>query len=196
MDVSEVRQLLGPSLQMAAVFDAFSRVPLALQIFDAKPTARDMARLLKRAVGAFGPAVPDHRSRDGIHGTGVPQGHASSWHPPTLRLQGQHQGHGSPRTLLAHAQANRRTPLTLAASRPSGSRAARGANAALLPLLPSARESAGSDSGRGLPRPATRASSAVEPPRGRPGEGPRQAPFQIQYLDPGTRSFPILKPAA
>ena len=56
MDVSEVRQLLGPSLQMAAVFDAFSRVPLALQIFDAKPTARDMARLLKRAVGAFGPA--------------------------------------------------------------------------------------------------------------------------------------------
>lgn len=53
--MSEVRQLLGPSLQMAAVFDAFSRVPLAVRIFYAKPTACDMSHLLKRAVRAFGP---------------------------------------------------------------------------------------------------------------------------------------------
>jgi transposase InsO family protein len=38
---------------MAAVFDAFSRVPLVLQVFDAKPGARDMAQLLRRAARAF-----------------------------------------------------------------------------------------------------------------------------------------------
>jgi hypothetical protein len=46
MDLSEVKQLLGPSLHMAAVFDGFSRVPLALQVFAARPTAGDVAWLL------------------------------------------------------------------------------------------------------------------------------------------------------
>ena len=53
MDVTEVKQLLGPTLQLAAVFDAFSRAPLALQLFDRKPAARDMARLLRTAARAF-----------------------------------------------------------------------------------------------------------------------------------------------
>jgi hypothetical protein len=37
--------------------------------------------------------------------------------------------------------------------------------------------------------------SAVEPPRGRPGEGPAETPFRIEYLDPEQR-LPVLKPAA
>ena len=43
MDVTIVRQFLGPDLYLAAVFDAFSRVPLALNVFDrghARPTWR------------------------------------------------------------------------------------------------------------------------------------------------------------
>ena len=38
--------------------------------------------------------------------------------------------------------------------------------------------------------------AAVEPPRGRLGEGPAQAPFVIEYLDPDKRRFPVLKRAA
>ena len=38
--------------------------------------------------------------------------------------------------------------------------------------------------------------AAVEPPRGRPGEGPAQAPFVIEYLDPAKRRFPVLNRVA
>jgi len=37
---------------------------------------------------------------------------------------------------------------------------------------------------------------AQEPPRGRSGEGPREAPFRVDYLVPGTLRFPILRRAA
>ncbi len=38
--------------------------------------------------------------------------------------------------------------------------------------------------------------SAVEPPRGLPGGGPTRPPFEVAYLDPDARLFPILKIAA
>jgi len=53
MDVTIMRQLLGPDLHVAAVFDAFSRVPLTVTFFDRKPGALDMARLLSLAAKAF-----------------------------------------------------------------------------------------------------------------------------------------------
>jgi len=53
MDVTEVKQLLGPTLYMAAVFDAFSRAPLALRVFDSKPAALDMARFLRASARSF-----------------------------------------------------------------------------------------------------------------------------------------------
>jgi len=37
---------------------------------------------------------------------------------------------------------------------------------------------------------------AVELLRGRPGEGPREIPFQIEYADRRNRRLPVLKPAA
>ena len=37
---------------------------------------------------------------------------------------------------------------------------------------------------------------AVEPPRGRLGEGSLAAPFHIEHLDPANRRYPILTPAA
>ena len=39
MDVSLVKQFLGRSLFVAAVFDAFSRVPLAVQVLHRAPRA-------------------------------------------------------------------------------------------------------------------------------------------------------------
>jgi DNA-binding transcriptional regulator YiaG len=62
MDVSLVRQFLGPDLYMAAVFDAFSRVPLSLSVLDRAPTAFDMARLLRSTVKAF--SVPKYLITD------------------------------------------------------------------------------------------------------------------------------------
>jgi hypothetical protein len=52
MDSSEVRQIIGGTLHMGAVFDAFSRCPLVLEVFDRKPTGKDMAGLLRRAARA------------------------------------------------------------------------------------------------------------------------------------------------
>jgi hypothetical protein len=53
MDVTEVQAFLGGTLHVAAVFDAFSRVPLAVQTFERRPGASTMARLLKTAARGF-----------------------------------------------------------------------------------------------------------------------------------------------
>jgi transposase InsO family protein len=62
MDVSVIRQLLGPDLYMAAVFDAFSRVPLFLSVFDRATSASDMARLLRSTARVF--AAPKYLITD------------------------------------------------------------------------------------------------------------------------------------
>lgn len=55
MDVTEFKTLFGAhTLYFAAVFDAFSRLPLVGMTFDAKPGAASMARLLRNGVGRFG----------------------------------------------------------------------------------------------------------------------------------------------
>jgi len=38
--------------------------------------------------------------------------------------------------------------------------------------------------------------TAVEAPRGRPGEGPTEPPFHVEYLAPRSRRFPVLKQVA
>jgi len=56
MDVTEFKTLFGArTLYFAAVFDAFSRLPLAGMTFAAKPGASAMARLFRSAVAVFGP---------------------------------------------------------------------------------------------------------------------------------------------
>ena len=54
MDGSQVRLLLGRVHHVVAVFDAFSRAPLAVEVFDHKPRAWEMGRLFRKAVKAFG----------------------------------------------------------------------------------------------------------------------------------------------
>ncbi|MCM2256261.1 MAG: DDE-type integrase/transposase/recombinase, partial [Vicinamibacteria bacterium] len=53
-DTSEVRGFLGRTFHLAAVFDAFSRVPLVLGTFDHKPNSTETEALLQKAIGAFG----------------------------------------------------------------------------------------------------------------------------------------------
>ena len=55
MDVTEFKTLFGArTLYFAAVFDAFSRVPLAGRTFEAKPGGSAMLRLFKAVVAVFG----------------------------------------------------------------------------------------------------------------------------------------------
>jgi transposase InsO family protein len=54
-DVTHVRSLFGLRVfRVAAVLDAHSRMPLALRVFRAAPTARQVARLLTSAVRRYG----------------------------------------------------------------------------------------------------------------------------------------------
>ena len=56
MDVTEFKTVFGArTLYFAAVFDAFSRLPLAGRTFAARPGGAAMARLFRHAVAAFGP---------------------------------------------------------------------------------------------------------------------------------------------
>jgi hypothetical protein len=51
-----MQAFLGGTLYLASVFDAFSRVPLVLQTYHAKPGGSAMAKLLKSATRVFGRA--------------------------------------------------------------------------------------------------------------------------------------------
>jgi transposase InsO family protein len=197
MDISEVKQFLGPTLYMAAVFDAFSRVPLLLQVFDRTPTGRDMKALLRTAARAF--AKPKYLITD--KGGQFLEG---AFRKAVRRLGAEHR-FASTDSILATARLERfwRTLKEVA-----------GLDGLHLPLT---RE----DLERRLELPlvyylcfrpheglqgATPAEAffgttpahqaAVQPPRGRPGEGPAQAPFVIEYLDPAKRRFPVLKRVA
>ena len=197
MDISEVKQFLGPTLQMATVFDAFSRVPLALQVFDQTPTGRDMQALLRTAARAF--ARPKYLITDkGCQF--VERGFLKAAH----RLGAEHR-FAATDSILATARLERfwRTlketaslyglhlPLT-------GEDLERRLEIALLYYLCFRPHEGlgGATPAEALLGTPPAHQMAVEPPRGRPGEGPAQAPFAINYLDPGNRRFPILKRVA
>jgi transposase InsO family protein len=197
MDVTEVKQLLGPTLQLAAVLDAFSRAPLTLQLFDRKPAARDMTRLLRATARAFarpkyvitdlGREFTGGAFKQVVKRLGVVQRFASKDNiKGTARLErfwrtlkesaGLYRLH----LPLTSEDLEQRLELTLVhylCYRPHGG--LRGAVPAEVFL--------------GLESAHLR---AVEPPRGRPGEGPTAVPFEFAYLDPRSRRFPVLEPAA
>jgi transposase InsO family protein len=195
MDVSVVQAFLGGELYLGAVFDAFSRAPLAMATFERRPGASAMARLLKTAARTFG--WPKYLITDqGGEFTG-------SVFAKTVARLGVVQRFGSTQNIFATARIERfwRTlkqasslrlhpPLTigdlerrleLALTHYLCFRPHQG----LLGATPG-------DAFLGL---APASPNAVSPPRGRPGEGPSRAPFVIEFLDPEQRDFPFLKAA-
>jgi transposase InsO family protein len=197
MDVSLVHQFLGRDLFMAAVFDAHSRVPLAVEVFDKNPTASAMARLIRAAARAFG--APRYLITD-LGGEFT----AGRFQKMVRRL-GIVQRFGSKENLYATARLERfwRTvkenarlyrfglPLTLAdleeklalalvhyvCFRPhEGLKGATPAEV-LLGTEPACRR-------------------AIEAPRGRPGGRGAAPPFAIACLDPPSGHFPVLISAA
>lgn len=192
LDVSLVRQFLGPDLYMAAVFDAFSRAPLALQVFEAKPGTRDMARLLRRAARAFakpkyvitdlGGEFTGGAFRNAVKRLGAVQRFASADSLyATARLERfwltlkQDASLYRLQLPLTAQDLERRLELTLfhyVVFRPhEGLQGATPAEA-LLSLEPACEKT-------------------VEAPRGRPGEGIAEPPFQVEHF--GDR-FPLLAP--
>jgi transposase InsO family protein len=195
MDVTVIRTFLGGEVHLASVFDAFSRVPLALQSFDRQPGARAMARLLKTAVRAFGPPkylITDLGSefignvfRKATARRGIVQRFASREnHHATARLERYW------RTLKDTASLRLQAPLTLQDLE-------RRLETALAHYL-CHRPHQGLDGATpaeaflGMQPAHLRAAS---PPRGSPGEGSDRPPFTIDFLDPNRRALPILKAA-
>jgi transposase InsO family protein len=63
MDITEVKNFFNTqTFYLAAVFDAYSRMPIVAMAFDAAPSGADMARLFKTAVKSFG--VPTYLITD------------------------------------------------------------------------------------------------------------------------------------
>jgi transposase InsO family protein len=197
MDISHVKQFLGPDLYMAAVYDAFSRAPLALEVFQTRLAAKDMVRLLRTAARAFG--HPKYLITDqGGEFTAVVFRQA-------VKRLGAFQRFASKDNLYATARLERfwrslkeaaglyrlQLPLTLddlerrlalallhyVCFRPHEGLGGATPAEALLGMEPASWK-------------------AAEPPRARPGEGSMKAPFHIAHLDPTNRRFPIVKPAA
>jgi transposase InsO family protein len=195
MDVTVVKAFLGGEFHVAAVFDAFSRVPLTLRAFDQSPGAAVMARLLKAAVKAFGKPKYVITDRGGeftgkgfskaAGRLGIVQRFASTenafatarlerfWRTlkDTSRLRLQ------PPLMIEDLERRLETTLThYVLFRPhQGLHGATPAEAFL-----------GMDPACLL---------AVSPPRGRPGEGPLDAPFAIDFLDREKQAFPFLSAA-
>lgn len=197
MDLSEVKQFLGPPLHIAAVFDAHSRTPLALQTFDRRPSSQDAGRLLRGAVRRF--ACPRYLVSD-LGGEFT----ARAFRKAAARL-GVVQRFAAADSLKATARLERfwltlkqdaglyrlRLPLTADALEAR-------LEAALLHYVcfrphEGLSGAAPAEAFLGLEPLHTR---AVEAPRGLPGEGPTTPPFEVAYLDTNAGRFPILKVAA
>ena len=195
MDVSLVQSFLGGDLYLAAVFDAFSRAPLAFSTFDQKPRASAMARLLKAAAKTF--SSPRYLVTDqGGEFT------AKIFAKAVARLAIVHR-FGSTQNIFATARLERfwRTlkhtaslrlhpPLTLG----DLERRLETALTHYLCFRPhqGLLGSTPAESFLGLEPAQAR---GRKPPRGRVGEGPADPPFVIDFLDREKRTFPFLKAA-
>lgn len=193
MDVTQVQTFLGlHQFHVAGVYDAFSRAPLALTVFDRRPTARDMARLLRRCARAF--ATPRYLITD-LGGEFI----AKVFRRAVSRL-GARQRFASKDNLYATARLERfwRTlkqsvSFRLAAplTREDLERRIEVALSHYLLFRP--------HQGLGGATPAEAfvgcepaCTRALSPPRARAGEITPKAPFAVAFLDPATRRFPVL----
>lgn len=194
-DLSEVRALLGGTFYMAAIFDAFSRVPLALQTFEHKPNSRETARLLQRTIQAFG--QPKYVITDlGSEFKGA--------FKQTLRRLGVVQRWRRKDYLAATARlesfwrtlkntASLRLPLFLTLEDLERRLGPALFHYVLFRPHRGLHGATPAETFLGLEPACWRARRA---PRGQPGEGSTKVPFRIEMLAPHEKLFPVLLPAA
>ena len=197
MDVTEVRSFLGLQVfHVVGVFDAFSRMPLALDICDTKPGAARMARLLTATARVFG--SPKYLITDlggefrgrifakAVGRLGIRQRFASALNiHATARLERFW------RTLKDAASLRLQRPLTIH----DLERTLEVALAHYVLFRPH-QGLHGATPAEAFLGAHPACARALSPPRGRPGEGPADSPFSVEYLDPQSRRLPVLKNAA
>jgi transposase InsO family protein len=195
MDVTVVKAILGGEFHVAAVFDAFSRVPLAVHTFGGKPGAAAMARLLKATAKSFSQPKYVITDRGGeftgevfskaAGRLGIVQRFASTESIfATARLERFW------RTLKDAASLRLRPPLTIE----DLERRLEMTLTHYVLFRPHQGLQGATPAETFLGRePARR--RAASPPRGRPGEGPLEAPFAIDFLDRDSQAFPFLTAA-
>lgn len=194
-DVSEVRAFLGSAFYMATIFDACSRVPLAFQTLDRKPRSLDMARLLRRAVRAFG--KPRHVITDlgpefrgafsaRLRRLGVAQ---------RFRRQGYVAGTARLESFWRTLKNSASLRLPLFLTLEDLERRLAPALVHYICFRPhhGLKGATPAEVFLGLEPARVRAQRA---PRGRPGEGSLAVPFRIEMLAPHEQRFPVLVPAA
>jgi transposase InsO family protein len=197
MDVTVVQSLFGiHPFHVAGVYDAFSRVPLALEIFAAPPKSGPMARLFRRAVRAFGRPKYLITDRGGEF--------LGRLFTKTVARAGSVHRFGSTSNLFATARLERfwRTLKEAARLRLQPPLVREDLESRLelslthyLLFRPhqGLRGATPAEAFLGLEPAALRAAA---PPRARPRERSVEAPFTVCYLDPVNRRFPILDSAA
>lgn len=194
-DCSEVRAFLGGTFHMAAIFDAFSRVPLLIGTFEHRPDSADMKALFLKAAARFGKPRylitdlgPEFKGafRHALQRAAVVQRfRRKGYVAGTARLESFW------RTLKNIADLRLPLFLTLedlerrlapALAHYTYFRPHRGLHGAtpaeaFLGLVPACKK-------------------ARRAPRGRPGEGTLEVPFRVAFLDDHEKRFPVLLPAA
>jgi hypothetical protein len=115
MDVSVVQAFLGGELYLGAVFDAFSRAPLAMATFERRPGLSHGPSPENRGSDLRLAQVPHHRPRGGVHRIRVRQDRRAARRRSTLRIHTEHLCHGPDRKILENPQAGLEpsTPSTL-----------------------------------------------------------------------------------
>lgn len=196
MDITEVRSFLGLRVfHVASVFDAFSRVPLALHVDDRNPDAARMARLLKATARTFG--CPKYLVTDlggqfqgRIFGTAVGRLGIRHRFASALNIYATARLERFWRTLKDTASLRLHRPVTIQ----DLERRLEIALGHYLVFRPhqGLRGATPAEAFLGV-QPAS--AKALLPPRGRHGEGPGDSPFCVQYLDPQSRRFPVLEKA-
>ncbi len=193
MDVTEISAFLGGSLYLATVFDAFSRTPLIVQSYHGEVGGSAMAKLLTTAIRAFGRAKYVVTDQGGEF-TG------KIFRKTAARLGIVHR-FGTKDRIFATARLERfwRTLKELSSVKADQPLNLDDLERRLaLPLAhylcfrPHQGLHGATPAEVFLGRdPANK--HAVAPPRGRAGEGPQQPAFEVRFLDPDQRTFPILK---
>lgn len=179
------------SFKLAVVFDVFSRMPLAARVFLTEPRARVVANLFARASQRYG--APRHFVSDkGAQFT------ARVFRRTLSRLSVRHRfgavGKAGSIAVIERLWRTLKDTLALRSLRPLVlADCRRRLGLGLLHYSCSRpHQSLGGATPAEIYFGLTRAYlSAVQPPRGRRGEGPKEPPLQIVYLDP-ERLLPIL----
>jgi transposase InsO family protein len=192
VDLTDVKGLFGlVTFKVAVVFDAFSRMPLSIRVFSKEPSAVEIARLVSRTARRHG--RPAHFISDQARCFKGQVFRRKLWRLGVKQRFGAIGKKGSI-ALIERLWRTLKDTLGLRLLRPLAAEDLM--EKVEIGLLHYAHFRPHQALGGATPAemyfgrtPAHL--SAIPPPRGRPGEGPMDSPFRIEYLD-AERLLPLL----